>query len=179
MTTNVNNALVQFFKSDKTNYFYGMISFDNTEIAFRSKSNSSLNRAYWLFRIIGNPSLVKMGKSLTMFALKFNLPVKGMIKRTIFAQFCGGENIAECSKTIDQLANFGIGTILDYSVEGKTSDEDFETTVNEIIDTIYTAARHSSIPFAVFKVTGIAEFSVLEKSNKQIEDLNDSEKEQY
>ncbi len=156
-----------------------MISFDNTEIAFRSKSKASLNRAYWLFKIIGNPTMVKVGKSLTMFALKAHLPINGMIKRTIFAQFCGGENITECSKTIDQLSKFGIGTILDYSVEGKTSDEDFEATVQEIIDTILTAAKHSSIPFAVFKITGIAEFSILEKSNNNFEDLNDDERERY
>jgi len=123
--------------------------------------------------------MVKVGKSLTMFALKAHLPINGMIKRTIFAQFCGGENITECSKTIDQLSKFGIGTILDYSVEGKTSDEDFEATVQEIIDTILTAAKHSSIPFAVFKITGIAEFSILEKSNNNFEDLNDDERERY
>lgn len=114
-----------------------------------------------------------------MFALKLNLPVKGIIKRTIFSQFCGGENITECSQTINQLAKFGIGTILDYSVEGKTKDEDFEATVNEIIATILSAAKHSSIPFAVFKVTGIAEFSILEKANKNVNDLTDSERDGY
>jgi len=156
-----------------------MISFDNTEIAFKSKTDSSLKRAYWLFKIIGNPSMVKFGKSATNFALKSGLPIKGLIKKTIFSQFCGGETIEECTNTITHLNNFGIGTILDYSVEGKTSDEDFDATVQEIIDTILAASKNPAIPFAVFKVTGISKFNILEKANESIDDLSSSEKEEY
>jgi proline dehydrogenase len=156
-----------------------MISFDNTEVAFKSKSDTSLNRAYWLFKIIGNPNMVKFGKSVTKIALKSRLPIKGLIKKTIFAQFCGGETIEECDDTISHLNKFGIGTILDYSVEGKTSDEDFDATVQEIIDTILAASKNSSIPFAVFKVTGISKFSILEKANDTTAVLSSSEQEQY
>ena len=142
-----------------------MISFDNTEIAFKSKSTADLTRAYWLFKIIGNPSLVKFGKWATNTALNLQLPIKGIIKKTIFSQFCGGETISDCTKAINTLSNFGIGTILDYSIEGKTSDEDFNATVEEIIATIKAAAGYTKIPFAVFKVTGISSFSILEKAN--------------
>ncbi len=153
-----------------------MISFDNTEIAFKSKSDSSLKKAYWLFKIIGNPSMVKFGKSATNFALKSGLPIKGLIKKTIFTQFCGGETIEECKETIAHLNKFGIGTILDYSVEGKTSDEDFDATVQEIIDTILAASKNKAIPFAVFKVTGISRFSILEKANSNSSEFTDVEK---
>jgi proline dehydrogenase len=156
-----------------------MISFDNTEIAFKSKSDASLKRAYWLFRIIGNPSMVKFGKSATNFALKTGLPIRGLIKKTIFSQFCGGETIEECDETIAHLNKFGIGTILDYSVEGKTSDEDFDATVKEIIDTILAASKNPAIPFAVFKVTGISRFSILEKANDLSTELSDAEKANY
>lgn len=142
-----------------------MISFDNTEIAFKSKSNTDLAKAYWLFKIIGNPKLVKVGKCATNTALNINLPIKGIIKKTIFSQFCGGETISDCTKAITTLSNYGIGTILDYSIEGKTSDEDFNATVEEIIATIKAAANNPKIPFAVFKVTGISSFSILEKAN--------------
>lgn len=142
-----------------------MISFDNTEIAFKSKSNTDLAKAYWLFKIIGNPKLVKVGKWATNTALNINLPIKGIIKKTIFSQFCGGETISDCTKAITTLSNYGIGTILDYSIEGKTSDEDFNATVEEIIATIKAAANNPKIPFAVFKVTGISSFSILEKAN--------------
>ena len=142
-----------------------MITFENTEIAFKSKSDKDLQRAYWLFKIVGNPSMVKFGKSATNFAIKNKLPIKGIIKKTIFKQFCGGETIDECSLTIETLGKFGIGTILDYSIEGKTSDEDFNHTTNEIISTILKGKNSNNIPFAVFKVTGIARFEILEKAN--------------
>lgn len=142
-----------------------MISFDNTEVAFSSKSNRDLKRAYWLFRIIASPSIVKFGKGATHFALNFRLPISAPIKATIFRQFCGGETIAECDKTIANLGKFGIGTILDYSVEGKTSDEDFDQTVDIIIQTIHRAANDPLIPFAVFKVTGIGRHDLIEKAS--------------
>lgn len=152
-----------------------MISFDNTEIAFKSKTNKDLNRAYWLFKIIGNPTVVKLGKKATNFSLNIGLPIKGLIKKTIFSQFCGGETIDECEKTISILGSFGIGTILDYSVEGKTTSEAFEHTTKEIIDTIHQAKKSKHIPFAVFKVTGIAEFEILEKANKSENDLSEND----
>jgi proline dehydrogenase len=142
-----------------------MISFDNTEVAFSSKSKSDLKRAYWLFRIIASPAIVKFGKGATNIALKLRLPISAPIKATIFRQFCGGETIAECDRTIANLGKFGIGTILDYSVEGKTSDEDFDQTVDIIIQTIHRAANDPHIPFAVFKVTGIGRHDLIEKAS--------------
>jgi proline dehydrogenase len=153
-----------------------MISFDNTEIAFQSKNDQDLNRAYWLFKIIGSPSMVKLGKWGTNIALTTGLPVKGMIKATIFKQFCGGESITDCDHTIDLLSKFGIGTILDYSVEGKTSEEDFDATVDEIIATIERAKGNPKIPFAVFKVTGISRFGILERANDNETSLSEIEK---
>ncbi len=152
-----------------------MISFDNTEIAFKSKSDKDLKKAYWLFKIVGNPSMVKMGKTMTNFSLKAKLPIKGIIKSTIFHQFCGGETIPDCAKTIKQLGDFGIGTILDYSIEGKTSEEDFDATVKEIVATIQEAKNSKHIPFGVFKVTGISRFDILEKANPENANLSDSE----
>ena len=152
-----------------------MISFDNTEIAFKSKSDSELNKAYWLFKIIGNPNMVTFGKWSTNTALSIGLPIKGLIKKTIFSQFCGGETIHECNATIELLGKYGIGTILDYSVEGKTSEEDFDATVEEIIETIHAAKNNAHIPFAVFKVTGISRFSILEKANNPNTTLTETE----
>lgn len=156
-----------------------MISFDNTEIAFKSKSNKDLKRAYWLFKMVGNQSLVKFGKWATGVSFKIHLPIEGIVKSTIFKQFCGGETISECTKTIAQLHSFGIGTILDYSVEGKTSPEDFEKTTLEIIATIEKGRNNPAIPFAVFKVTGIARFALLEKVNNPENTLSDAEKTEF
>jgi proline dehydrogenase len=140
-----------------------MLSFNNTEIAFSGKTNNDLNRSYWLFKMVSNPTFVNVGQVLTNFAIKTYLPIKGLIKATIFKQFCGGETIIECDKTIKELGRFNIGTILDYSVEGKETEHDFEACVTETIATIAKAKNNSLIPFSVFKVTGLARLGLLEK----------------
>ncbi len=156
-----------------------MISFNNTEIAFKHKSNNDLKRAHFLFSVIGNRTLVKLGKAATNFSLKIGLPIKGIIKATIFKQFCGGETIEECSTTIDSMWKNGVGTILDYSIEGKTSDEDFELTTKEIIATIAKGKGNAGIPFAVFKISGICRFEVLEKCNLGTENADKTIVDQY
>jgi proline dehydrogenase len=108
---------------------------------------------------------VKIGKIFTNFFLAIRFPIGWAIKPTIFKQFCGGETIPECGNTIQSLGAFGVGTILDYSVEGKTSDDDFDKTVDIIIETIQRAKNDKNIPFAVFKVSGIGRFDLLEKAS--------------
>lgn len=149
-----------------------MLSFDNTENAFKAKTDNDLNRSFWLFKLIGNPSLVKFGAGVTPLAL--NIGFKGLIKNTIFKQFVGGENITDCSHTIEQLGKYNIGTILDYSVEGKESEADFDACCKETIETIHRANHDKNIPFCVFKVTGLARFALLEKVSAG-KDLNTDE----
>src|SRR5471030_3489492 len=109
------------------------LSFENTEIAFRHSSNSDLKRAYWLFRIINVNFLVKIGPPITNFAIKIGLPIKGLIKATIFKHFCGGETIRESEQTIQNLYASGVGTILEYSIEGEDDENVFDSTCEEII----------------------------------------------
>jgi len=140
-------------------------SLDNTEIAFGGKSNAELKRAYWLFKLISNPALVVAGRTFTNLAITLRIPIGWALSGNIFKQFCGGENIGRCRNAVESLGKFNIGTILDYSVEGKESEADLENTKAEIMLTVQEAARSQSIPFSVFKVTGIARFSLLEKVN--------------
>jgi proline dehydrogenase len=139
------------------------LSFENTEIAFRHSSNADLKRAYWLFKIINVNFLVKIGPPITNFAIKIGLPIKGLIKATIFNHFCGGETIRECEGTIKSLESGGVGTILDYSIEGEDDEQVFDDTREEIIRTIKRAAKDKAIPITVFKVTGVGRFGLLEK----------------
>ncbi len=155
-----------------------MISFENTEIAFGGKTDSDLKWSYRLFNLMGKPWLVKTGKVATNIAFKLHLPIKGIIKKTIFKQFCGGESINDCELKINQLAKFNIGTILDYSVEGKTSNEDLDKAKNEIIATIQKAKSNSHIPFSVFKPTGVARFELLELTNDENAELTDEIKQE-
>lgn len=153
-----------------------MVSFDNTENAFKAKSDADLNRSYWLFKLVGNPALVKFGAKTAPIAL--NIGFKGLIKNTIFKQFVGGENINDCDKTIAELGRFNIGTILDYSVEGKESEADFDACCKETIETIHKAKNDKNIPFCVFKVTGLARFALLEKVSAKAT-LNDAEQKEF
>lgn len=145
------------------------LDFQDTATAFADKTTSELKEKHWLFKLMNSSSLVSIGTKVTNFALACGLPVKGLIKNTIFEQFCGGETIEECQQTIEKLGASHIGTILDYSVEGKSEEEDFELTKDEIIKTIKRANEDPNIPFAVFKVSGIAPYGTLEKVTAGIE----------
>lgn len=145
------------------------LNFQDTATAFADKTDSQLREKYRLFKMMNSPSLVNFGTAATNFALSIGLPISGIIKYTIYEQFCGGETIEECQKTIEKLGASHIGTILDYSVEGKSQEEDFERTKEEIIRTIERAKGDPNIPFAVFKLTGIAPLGTLEKISSETE----------
>jgi proline dehydrogenase len=139
------------------------LSFDNTEIAFRSKSNAELTRSYFLFKIIGINWFVNVGPSIVNFAFRAYLPVKGLIRATVFNQFCGGETMHECDRVMKHLWHYHVGSILDYSVEGKEEDTEFDHTAEETVQTVLKAQGNPAIPFSVFKVTGLARMDLLEK----------------
>ena len=135
----------------------------DTRIAFRQYTSRGLLRAYWLFRIIGIPWLSATGRALTQFALLLHLPIKWAVKGTIFKHFCGGETIDESLNTAQKLGDGGLGTILDYSVEGQEDDDSLDRTRDEILRTISAAQQRKDIPFSVFKPTGLAPVHILEK----------------
>lgn len=152
------------------------VSFNDTAIAFAHKSNGQLKKARLLFRSFNYPVLLTAGPALAKMAVA--LGMKGIIRSTIFEQFCGGENIDECHQAIRNLSASGIGTILDYSVEGEETEEVFNHTCQEIIRTIEAAAGNEHIPFSVFKTTGIIRFALLEKMSSG-EALNAAEQAEW
>ncbi len=147
--------------------------FNNLEIAFSSKSDRDLKRANRIFTLIGNPTLSKLGTSLAKLGLALRLPITGIIRKTTFNHFCGGISIEDCHGTIEELNKFGIGTILDYSVEGGETEEGFEAAKEEILHVINVAANSEAIPFSVFKMTGMASTALLEKVGSGKELTND------
>lgn len=150
------------------------VSFEDTAVAFSYKSNNALKKAHFIFSLISSPLISGMAIQLVKFALKIRLPVKGIIRKTIFFHFCGGETIDETEQTTKQLAKFNVNTILDYSVEGEKSEAGFDFTMQEIIRTIEKANTLSHIPFSVFKVTGLSDTSLLEKIHQK-RSLSDEE----
>jgi len=155
-----------------------MLSFENTEIAFESKSNKELKRAHFLFSMIGRRWVVSSGKLFTRIAFALYLPIKSIIRATLFKQFVGGEDIDDCETTMEALHKFGIGTILDYSVEGKEEESSFDATEKELLLTVKKAESDKRISFLVFKVSGLGRHYILEKRSKN-ENLEGQEMEEW
>lgn len=139
------------------------LSFDNTAIAFDYKSDNDLRAAHFLFSLMGKPWLVKMGTQLAPWAIRKGLPVKGLIRQTIFRQFVGGESLEETIPVAQLLDKYGVQAILDYGVEGAQGEEAYDHARDEFIRVIQFAATQPNVPFMSVKVTGFARFSLLEK----------------
>lgn len=137
--------------------------FNNTEIAFSLKSNTELDRAYFLFKLIANAPLVRIGTAVTNFALKAHLPVEGLIRATVFDHFCGGVNELDCLSVVDKIYTKGVSSVLDYSVEGKEDEVQFDFALNMTLKTIEFAKERKAIPFAVFKPTGLGRLDLYTK----------------
>ena len=143
------------------------IDFENTEIVFEDKSNKELRQTYQLFKMMNSKVLVSIGSSLTLLALKLKLPIKGIIKKTIFKHFCGGATFSECQLSIDALAKYKVASILDYGAEGKEGEEAFQITIRESLRAIEFAAKNDTVPVVSCKVSGLSENWVLEAITNQ------------
>jgi proline dehydrogenase len=139
------------------------ISFDNTEIAFAYKTNKDLKRAKWLFETMHYNWLVSMGVRFTPFLMKTGLPIDGLVRRTIFKQFVGGETLPETAVVADMLSKYNVKVILDYGVEGKEGEASFEEATQQFIRVIRHVASKNNVPFISIKVTGIARFGLLQR----------------
>lgn len=154
------------------------LDFSNTEIAFKNKTNDELKKAYWLFKMMNKSWFVNIGSKLGSLAVKLNLPFsKTVVKKTIFEQFCGGTTLLNSAKTIDHLSSYNVVTLLDYGAEGKSSEDDFNQTMNENIKALEFAAANKYIPVVTTKITGIARFGLLEKISSGGDLTADEEKE--
>nr|WP_148782302.1 proline dehydrogenase family protein [Aquimarina intermedia] len=140
--------------------------FENTKVAFALKSDSELERAYFLFKMIANEPLVRIGTAMTNFALKAHLPVKKLIRATVFDHFCGGVNEEDCVNVIDSMYEKGVASVLDYSVEGKEEEKHFDATLDKILKIIDFADEKDAVPFAVFKPTGFGRFLIWQKKTE-------------
>ena len=137
--------------------------FDNTAVAFAIKSDSELDRAYYLFEMIKREPLVKIGTAVTRFALKTHLPVEGIIRATVFDHFCGGVTEKDCMPTIEKMYSKNVYSVLDYSAEGKEVEKQFDLAMEKTLNTIKFGTERKSIPFAVFKPTGFGRLSIYQK----------------
>ena len=150
------------------------MDFGNTQTAFSHKSNRELTFMNWLFSLMNYPAIVNIGGKLAFFSFQWKLPVKGIVKGTIFKHFCGGETIEETKKVIHELGKYNIKTILDYGVEAKESEADFDKTTAYHTKTLNYAAEEEDIHIVSTKLTGLINFGLLEKVTNK-ESLSDGE----
>ncbi|RPE00772.1 proline dehydrogenase [Aureibaculum marinum] len=137
--------------------------FEDTKTAFALKTDSELERAYFLFKLIKSEPLVRIGTAVTNFALKAHLPVEQLIRASVFDHFCGGVTEEDCLSVIDKMYDFNVHSVLDYSVEGKETENQFDLALEKTLQNINFAKEKSSIPFAVFKPTGFGRFKLYQK----------------
>ena len=137
--------------------------FNNTQVAFALKTDTELERAYFLFKMIDNEPLVRIGTAVTNFALKAHLPVESLIRATVFDHFCGGTTEEDCLSVVDKMFTKGVSSVLDYSVEGKEEEEQFDAALQMTLKTVEFAKERKAIPFAVFKPTGLGRFDLYTK----------------
>nr|WP_315158484.1 proline dehydrogenase family protein [uncultured Flavobacterium sp.] len=142
--------------------------FNNTQIAFALKSDTELDRAYFLFKLINSQPLVRIGTAVTNFAIKANLPVESLIRATVFDHFCGGVNEDDCLSVVDKMYTKGVSSVLDYSVEGKEEENQFDAALEMTLKTIEFAKERKAIPFAVFKPTGLGRLDLYEKIGEKL-----------
>lgn len=140
------------------------LDFTNTEIAFANKTDQELKETQRLFRLMNNHNLVKVGSSVALLLSKLKLPLLDpIIKATIFKQFCGGTNLLDCQTTIDRLYKNKTFSILDYGVEAKDSEKDFELVLSELLRVVQFAAANASVPVISLKISALARNALLEK----------------
>ena len=151
--------------------------FDDTKIAFKMKKNFQLYNAIFLFNIITRKMLVTVFTNLTLVMLKMNLPIKWVLKRTIYSHFCGGVDLDSCMEIISDMHSMNVHSILDYSVEGQKNEASFERSCKKKIEIINSVANNKAIPFAVFKPTSIGRYDLfkLASSKKQLNDSQNHE----
>ena len=151
--------------------------FEDTATAFALKSDSELERAYFLFKLIANEPLVRIGTVVTNFAINAHLPVEGLIRATVFDHFCGGVNEEDCLPIIDKMYQKGVSSILDYSVEGQQMENRLDGALENILRVLDFVKEKDAIPFAVFKPTAFGRFGLLEKKNSGAQLDNDEQAE--
>lgn len=155
-----------------------IVSFDNTAVAFSYKSDADLRKAHFIFSTVNHPWVSAAATGLVKIGLRLRLPIEGIIRTTAFDHFCGGTSIEDSENVIEKLGAYGVGTILDYSVEGEDNEADFDATMHEVLRTIDKASASKHIPFSVFKPTGIGSAALFEKV-QQNESLTESETQSF
>ena len=144
--------------------------FENTEIAFKLRNDRELRKAVMLLRLMSYPAVVRLSGILANLAIRLGIPVRWIVKPTVFSLFCGGESLVESQKVVDRLAKHKVRSLLDYAAEDQQTDEKIESAIREIIATMDYAVKNPAVPFTVFKPTALAPVHILSQTGLQTEE---------
>jgi len=102
------------------------IDFDNTEEAYKSKNNMELLRSLLVFKLCTIDVLVDKNKELIDLSRKVfgKWLFEKMMKMTFYGQFVAGEDHNSIKPLIHKNQAFGVGAVLDYSVEEDLTQEE-------------------------------------------------------
>jgi proline dehydrogenase len=143
------------------------ISFDNIVNAFAYKTDKDLKRSRFLFRTMGYPLFVPAATRVTPLLVKFDLPIiNKLVSNTIFKQFVGGETLEATAPLASTLSKYNVSIILDYGIEAKEGEANFEKATEQFIDVIKYAASQPNIPFISIKVSSFASADLLQTLNE-------------
>ncbi|MDL2208264.1 proline dehydrogenase family protein [Parabacteroides sp. OttesenSCG-928-O15] len=148
-----------------------MLDFNNTEIAFSSKSKKELQNAYMLYTVMKYPWIVKAGKWASNIAIKIHFPLGWIVKPTLYKQFVGGETLEECRKIVSYLEKYNVKSTMDFSAEGEQTPDGIEATFRETLRSVDNAKANPNIAYAVFKPSTITRDEILCKASEKRKDL--------
>ena len=141
------------------------MDFQNTEIAYRLKSNRQLLKTLFIFRLISNTVLVSICTKIITWSLRFNLPISEILDKTVFKQFCAGIDEKDSIKIVKKLKKLNVNSYMHYASEGIESEKDFDNNFKIIIRTIDITKKNTALPFTVFKASSLGKFNLFEKKS--------------
>ena len=141
------------------------MNFQNTEIAYKLKSNRQLLKTLLIFRLISSSRLVSVFKKIVTWSLKLNLPILGILDKTVFNQFCAGIDEKDSIQIVKKLKKLNVNSYVHYASEGIESEKDFDINFKIIINTINVTKKNPELPFTVFKASSLGKFNLFEKKS--------------
>lgn len=141
------------------------INFNDVKTAFVYKTNKELQRTFFVYKIIQKPIMVKLLTRISFWIIKYKLPFKFLLKKTMFQIFCAGIDLKETSVTIRHLKQYNVKTVLDYVAEGDKSDKGFDSNLKTILQNIECVKGESPNAFVGVKLSGLEDVEFIKEIN--------------
>jgi proline dehydrogenase len=143
------------------------VNLEDLSTAFKYKNDRDLKLTYLIFKTLQKPKLLNLLKACANGIVKYNLPLKIFIKKTIYKLFCAGENVDDAIGLIKKLESYHVKSVLDYVSEGEKTEEAFETNVRIIVSNVIRLGEERPGNYVSVKVTGLEDPDFLTEFSSQ------------